>query len=105
MRVPQSYTPRTSRASGELPFIRQVSQPDAATGAALGQSLMRSANALGSMGDLINEQAQQARRFGVLQNFSAFQATVDTRLAELKRDADPALGPGCTVPRAERSGL
>jgi len=92
MRVPQKITPGTSREAGGIPFMRNASSAGTSSQAALGNSLIQAGNSLGSVGGLLTEQATQARRFGILQGFSAFQASVDERMTELKRNANPALG-------------
>lgn len=92
MRVPTSVTPRTQRATGGTPFIRNGGAAGPQSSAALGNQLVAASKTLGSVGSLFEQQASQARRFGVMQNFSAFTATVDEQLAEMKRNADPAQG-------------
>lgn len=92
MRVPTSVTPRTQRASGETPFVRNTRGAATQSSAALGNQLIAAGNTIGSVGGLFRQQAEQAKRFGVMQNFSAFTATVDQQLAEMKRNADPAQG-------------
>lgn len=92
MKVPSPITPRTQRATGGIPFIRNSGGAGTQSSAALAASLTQAGNAIGSLGGFLSEQAQQARRFGVLQNFSAFQTDVDSKLAELKRNANPAQG-------------
>lgn len=92
MRVPSNTTPRTQRASGDLPFIQNRGSAGPASQAALGNQLTQLGNTMGSVGGLLDQQATQARRFGVMQNFTAFTTAVDERLANLKRNADPAQG-------------
>jgi hypothetical protein len=92
MKVPTNTTPRTQRASGDKPFIQNRAGAGASSQAALGNQLVQLGNTMGSVGGLIDQQATQARRFGVMQNFSAFSTAVDEKLMELKRNADPAQG-------------
>lgn len=92
MRVPVKITPSTQRAAGGIPFVRGGGNAGTQSQANLGNSLIQAGNTLGSVGGLLQEQAKQARRFGMLQNFSTFETTVTERMAELKRGADPALG-------------
>lgn len=92
MRVPTQITPRTQRDAGGRSFLRNGGSAGTQSQAALGNQLVQAGNALGSVGGLLTEQASQARRFGVMQNFSAFGSAVDEKMTELKRNADPALG-------------
>lgn len=92
MRVPTNITPRTERPTGEMPFVQNRAGAAAASSAQLGNQLVQTGNTLGSVGGLLRQQAQQAQRFGVMQNFSAFQTSVDEKMVELKRNADPAQG-------------
>lgn len=92
MRVPTNITPRTQRPTGEVPFVQNRAGAAAASGAQLGNQLVQAGNTLGSVGGLLRQQATQAQRFGVMQNFSAFQTSVDEKMVELKRNADPAQG-------------
>lgn len=91
MRVPTRITPSVQRTGGRS-FVRNGGTAGAASQVELGNQLTSTANTLGTVGGLISEQAKQARRFGQLQNFSAFQSTVDQKFDELKRNADPAQG-------------
>lgn len=92
MKVPTYTSPRVKRASGEAPYIRNAGTAGAASGADLGNALMQAGNSLGSAGSLLTQQANAAKRFGIMQNFSSFQQSVEQQFEELKRNADPAQG-------------
>lgn len=103
MRVPTSSTPRTQRESGATPFVRNGAAAGPQSQANLANALVQTGNTFGSMGGLIQEQAKQAQRFGVMQNFSAFTSSVEERMTELKRNADPAQGNFADQAQAEYS--
>lgn len=92
MRVPVKITPAVERSPEGRAFQRASSNMDLQSGAALGNGLAQLGNTLGTVGGLLTEQAKQAKRMGTLQSFSMFQAQVDERLNNLKREAHPAQG-------------
>lgn len=92
MRVPVKVTPGTSRVVEGSGFLRGSSNADLQSQASLAASLVKTGEALGSVGGLLREQSNRAQHFGQLQNFTQFQTSVDERLAELKRNANPAQG-------------
>lgn len=92
MRVPIKITPGVQRSQEGQSFVRQSSNADLQSGAALGNSLTQVGNTLGTVGGLLTEQATQAKRMGTLQSFTMFQSQVDERINNLKREAHPAQG-------------
>lgn len=95
MKVPNALVPRTRPSSQPLAYLSDAGATPEAFGAGIGRGLAAVGGAVESYQAKLQARDEQTDRFSSLTNFSEFDTRVSTRLAEMKRDADPS-GKGFT---------